>query len=114
MSNGRRAGKRSGAHFIGATNSQCGSAHTTILLRRLDPLLPLRFAPEHRGQKLPGVAALHPHDVLRRTARHDLASAVAAFAAAVDDPIAGLSGHEILVDPPASTTPLAPLSPDRR
>jgi hypothetical protein len=50
------------------------------LLRRFDPLLPLRRgAPQHRRQKLPGVTPLRLHNIFRRAAGDDLAAAVAAF-----------------------------------
>ena len=68
-------------------------------LRRLNPLLlPARAAPlRHRLQERPGIAALLPHDLLRRPRGHDLAAAVArariksgpCFRAEVDDPVGG-------------------------
>src|SRR5580698_4778153 len=70
------------------------------LLRRLNPLLlPARPAPrQHRLQERPGITALLPHDVLRRSRGDDLAAAVAAFGAEVDDPVGG----SITPPPPAS------------
>src|SRR5579885_1764252 len=69
------------------------------LLRRLYPLLRLRLLPEqHRLEKLPRVTPLRLHNVLRRAGRDDLAAAVAAFGAEVDDPVGGLDHLQIVLD----------------
>ena len=68
-------------------------------LRRLDSFLPaLCLPPQHRLQKLPGVAARRLHDILRRALGDDLAAAIAAFGAEVDDPVGGLDDFEIVLD----------------
>jgi hypothetical protein len=46
---------------------------------------------QHRLQERPGITALLPHDLLRRPRSHDLAAAVAAFGAEVDDPVGGFT-----------------------
>jgi hypothetical protein len=71
------------------------------LLRRLNPLLlpTLAATPrQHRLQERPGITALLPHDLLRRPRGHDLAAAVAAFGAEVDDPVGGFDDFEIVLD----------------
>src|SRR5215470_5812144 len=61
-------------------------------LRRLDALaLALTRAPrQHRLQKRPGIAHGSTRDVVRRAGGNDLAAAIAAFGAEVDDPVGGL------------------------
>src|SRR5215472_14552467 len=86
-----------------ATRPNCGrddSRSRSALLRRLDPLLPLgaRVARQHGSQELARIAALHPHHILGRPHRHDLAAAVAALGAEVDDPVGGLDHFEIVLD----------------
>ena len=69
-------------------------------LRRLNPLLlPTNPAPrQHRLQERPGITALLPHDLLRRSRGDDLAAAVAAFGAEVDDPVGGFDDFEVVLD----------------
>ena len=60
--------------------------------------MPLAAARQHRLEKLPGIAPLLAHDVFRRAGGDDLAAAVAAFGAEVDDPVGGLDHFEIVLD----------------
>ena len=70
-----------------------------ILLRRLDALvLAAGAAREHRLEELPGIARRVARDIFRRAGRNDLAAAVAAFGAEIDDPIGGLDHFEIVLD----------------
>src|SRR5258708_29217262 len=50
------------------------------------------------GEEAAGVARLGLGDLLRRAARDDLAAAVAAFGAEIDDPVGGLDDLEIVLD----------------
>src|SRR5665213_1701985 len=62
-------------------------------LRRLDlplPTTPSILPRQHRRQELPGVAPLHLDHILGRALRDDLAAAVAALGAEVDQPVRGL------------------------
>src|SRR5262249_30012945 len=45
------------------------------------------LARQHRREELSGVAPFHPRDVLRGAGGDDLAAAIAAFRAEVDDPV---------------------------
>ena len=71
-----------------------------LLLCRLDAPFALRgsAAGEHRLQEPPGMAAWLPHDRLGRAGGNDLAAAVAAFRAEVDDPVGGLDDFQIVLD----------------
>jgi hypothetical protein len=69
-----------------------------VLFRRLDALLWLSLSIEHRFQERPRIRTLLPHDLLRRARGHDLAAAVAAFGAEVDDPVGRLDDFEIVLD----------------
>src|SRR5262245_46751956 len=71
---------------------------TRYLLCRLRPPLHLFPSPQHRLEELPGITALLAHQVLRRPCGDDLAAAVAAFGAEVDDPVGGLDHLEIVLD----------------
>ena len=68
------------------------------LLRRFD-LPSLRAAlGQHGFQILPGIAALFLHHVFGRADGDDLAAAVAAFGAKIEDPVGGLDDFEIVLD----------------
>src|SRR5678815_652098 len=79
-------------------HSWMSSFDSAMSLRRLNPLLPLSLAHEHRRKELPGIAALYLHNILRRAGRDDLAAAVAAFGAQVDHPVGGLDDFEVVLD----------------
>ena len=59
---------------------------------------PFTAPAQHRGQELAGVTALDPGDILGRACGHDLAAAVAALGAEVDEPVRGLDHLEIVLD----------------
>src|SRR5262249_13602284 len=69
-----------------------------VSLRRLDLLLPPRFARQYRRQELPSVTALRLHNVIRLAGCDDLAAAVATFGAEVDHPVGGLDHFQIVLD----------------
>ena len=53
---------------------------------------------EHRREEATGVAALARRDLLGRAGDDDLAAAVAALGAEVDDPVGGLDDVEVVLD----------------
>src|SRR3954451_23898312 len=71
------------------------------LLRRLArraPPLRLPCLRQHRRQEFARIASWRFRDVFRRAPGDDLAAAVAAFGAEVDDPVGGLDDFEIVLD----------------
>src|SRR5947209_9259766 len=71
------------------------SRATAYLLRRLRPPGPPR---QRRGEKPPGITPLLARHRFRRAGGDDLAAAVAAFRAEIDDPVGGLDYFEVVLD----------------
>src|SRR6478735_12755618 len=91
----------SSASLTRAPSTRLISGTGNISLRRFDPLLAPgagRLALQHRLQELPGVAPLHLDHILGRALGDDLAAAVAAFGAEVDQPVGGLDDFEVVLD----------------